>query len=376
VLALSGATSAQAQEESLLTTVLGGVVDGFTGANTEELWGWMLGGGQSAGIDAISSELDTIESTLTTIANDLSEIEEELQELNCGFDVDFITQYAGPIQSYYQTYANWLTDMQDGALPVVDDVSEWANCAVGFPTEGQTCAIASGTDILTLMDDLNDAATATAGADGSISDCIKVKGGPCPEFDRRSALLHRQRGPDHRLVPDHQHPGDDRPDRGLSFSGLADRGLTLVQQRRRDLPQRLPDRLDARGCVQPITVYTSQFLAFTKAQLQAGGAPLSTCAYVIVNGNDYLLARSIEQYNVAADPYNTTGCVATEPGQLTSAPGIPCGATAGKYNDPFLSVASGPYGYGSGTWTPAQGDTFADILGVEYGRVAKLVEIG
>ena len=55
VLALSGATSAQAQDEgcdsttSCLTTVLGGVVDGFTGAASEDLWGWMIGGGQSAG---------------------------------------------------------------------------------------------------------------------------------------------------------------------------------------------------------------------------------------------------------------------------------------------------------------------------------------
>ena len=55
--------------------------------------------------------------------------------------------------------------MQNGAVPPdVDDVSEWANCVVGFPTSGQSC---QDDKILTYMQTLNDLATAAAGSGGS-----------------------------------------------------------------------------------------------------------------------------------------------------------------------------------------------------------------
>jgi hypothetical protein len=354
-----------------LTTALTGLVEGFTFAGGEALWGWMIGGGQSAGVGAIGGELDTIESTLTTIASDLTNIEDELEELNCGLDVDFIDQYAGPIQSYYQTYANWLTDMcnadasgtcqNNGPLPSVDDVSEWANCAVGLPTSGQSC---QDDEILTLLDELNDAASATAGASGSISDCIKTKGA-APAQDSV----------------------DDRPyytanvvpitDWYLGIDTHAMVVLTEAYHFRAWQAAGSPSSSSAdeiyanvcstgstpEGCVEPITIYSNDFLGIAKGQLQAGGAPYSTDEYLMANGQDYLIARSIEQYNMAADPDNTAGCSTTEPGELTSAPGDVCGATVGEYDAAFSSVAYGPYGYGSGngTWVSTPWQVFGNI---------------
>jgi len=52
-------------------TALEGLVSGFTSSAGSDLWGWMMGGSQSAGIDNISNQLDTISSTLSTIETEL-----------------------------------------------------------------------------------------------------------------------------------------------------------------------------------------------------------------------------------------------------------------------------------------------------------------
>ena len=54
-----------------LISALTSLVGGFTGAAGNQLWGWMLGGSQSAGVANIQPELESIESTLTTIENEL-----------------------------------------------------------------------------------------------------------------------------------------------------------------------------------------------------------------------------------------------------------------------------------------------------------------
>jgi hypothetical protein len=42
------------------TSALDDLVGGFTGATESDLWGWMIGGGQSGGSDAIVGDLNTI----------------------------------------------------------------------------------------------------------------------------------------------------------------------------------------------------------------------------------------------------------------------------------------------------------------------------
>jgi hypothetical protein len=53
--------------------------------------------------------------------------------------------------------------------------------------------------------------------------------------------------------------------------------------------------------------------SYLKSIFQWGCAPYSNDDYLMVNGYDYLIARSIEQYNVAADPGNTAGLQHDDP---------------------------------------------------------------
>jgi len=346
-----------------LTTALDGLVGGFTGTAGGDLWGWMISGGHSAGTSAIGSDLQNIESTLDTIATELSEIEAELEQLQCGIDADFIAQYAGPIQSYYQTYADWLTDMQSGALPALADVSEWANCAVGLPTAGQSC---QDSNILTLMDDINDTATAAAGSSGSIKHCIIANSGaPAADtLDDRSYYSDQVQpvtdwyfaiNTQAMIVLTEAYHFRAWQAAGSPTSGSADEIISNV------CPPGASAPYD--GCIEPITKYgslgsntTGEFVPFVYGQFAAGGAPYSTDVYVMQNGTDYVLATSIESYTDAAGG----GC-----GNGTLSSAAPCGVTVGTYYEPLESVSYGPYGYGAGgygNWVTAPESLFNSLL--------------
>jgi hypothetical protein len=377
LLALSSVAYAQEADDALgegcedptgcATFVLEGLVNGFTGQAGGDLWGWMIGGGQSAGTEVIASDLENIESTLTTIANDLSQIEKQLQALQCGIDTDFIDQYAGPIQSYYETYADWLTSMQTGALPKPSDISQWANCVVGLPTRGQTC---QDDKVLTLLNDLNDAATQSGGASGSIADCLAKS---TVELPATGTL-------------------DDRPFYSQAVEPVTDWYLVLNTQAMTILSEAYHFRAwedagrpsssstdeivenvcpagtgtPSDDCVEPMTIYNNQLTPFAKGQLEIGGAPYSTDDHVLINGimggqdAPFLMVRSIETYNAAA------GADCGDPSTTL------CGPTVGPpgFSD-MQSFPVGPYGFGNpnvpagtevGRWTPASLFVFDGIL--------------
>ncbi len=351
--------------EGCLTTALDGLVGGFTGAAGSDLWGWMIGGGQSAGPDQITSELQSIQSTLDTISNELVDIENELSALKCGIDADFIAQYAGPIQYYYQTYADWLNDMQNGAVLRLDDVSQWANCAVGSPIAGQTCQEKS---IVSLMSSINVAATEAAGSSGSISDCVAAQAAKAGQPPSGSL--------------------DDRPYYIDNVQPITDWYFTINTQAMIVLAEAYhfrawqaagsptsssaddivanvcPAGTSLDDCIDPITKYgklgnnvTGEFLTYVYGQFKAGGAPLSTDSHLVVNGEGQMLVRSIEIYNEAAG----AGCPnpQVEPD---------CGPTVGQWNfkGPLESYPVGPYGYGgggaAGTWRFSDASVFEVIL--------------
>jgi hypothetical protein len=115
-----------------LTTALSGLVSGFTGQAGSDLWGWMMGGSQSAGTSPIIGDLNTIVGQLNAIEGDLTAIEKELEALQCSFDTTFVDTNAGPIQSYYDTYRNWLVDMQNGVEIGL------STCRMGLPRPTST----------------------------------------------------------------------------------------------------------------------------------------------------------------------------------------------------------------------------------------------
>ena len=318
----------------------------------------MIAGGQSAtSISLISTELDDIANTLNTIKTELAEVVTELEEIQCGFDQEFISQYAGQIQGYYLTYYNWVSDMQkQGTKLDIDKVTVWANCVVG--NSGYNC---QDNDIVTLLNDLNDAAVPAGGGSGSIHDCIKTKGGkpPANTLDDRPYYTNN-------VVP--------ITDWYLTINTQAIIVLTEayhflawlaqgqpVSQTSDDI---IPNICPSSGsmpseCASAINAYPNYFLPVAKAQLQAGGAPYSTDDFLMQNGQNYLLAFSLEKYTLAQG--NTDNCEMP----LTST--NPCGVTAGLYNDTLTSIPYGPYAYGGtggGTWATAPESLFNELLSV------------
>ncbi len=370
--------AAQAQTcdsaQGCATVMISGMASGL-GKNVEgEAWGWVFGGGQAAGTSAIVGELGTIENTLTAISGQLSQIEQELADLECGIDTAFINQYASGIQSYFQTYQLWVADMKNGGTPSVEEMSDWANCAVGFPAAGKTCAISGGLSVLTMMQALANAASATAGSKGSIAACVAASAGELPTLNTL----------------------DDRPWYAANvepitdwYLGLNAQGLAVLveawhfrawQAAGSPAADSADDIYDAicpagaktEGCVDPINYYNLFFVGNVKSQLRAGGAPYSTDEYLILNGNNpFLLARSIEAYEKALDPDNSAGCAHTAPGSRDSAP--PCGKTVGYYNDPFPSVEFGPYGYGS---VDASGNAYGSWVASPFRAFQGLFNLG
>jgi hypothetical protein len=192
-LALAWPASAQTADEELLgtcngateclTTALTGLVSGFTGAAGSDLWGWMLGGSQSAGIGQISSQLSTIETTLGTIEKELGPdgpIVQQLKNLQCAADSDWIA--AGPatdIGSWYESYQDFLTDLQNGTTIPLGEISStntdlttlygWANGVI------QGNVNVAPNDVFAAMISLNNLAV-TNSSPGTIADCIEKNG--------------------------------------------------------------------------------------------------------------------------------------------------------------------------------------------------------
>jgi hypothetical protein len=345
------------------TLMLNGMA-GSLGKDIEgQAWGWVMGGSQATGTGPIVNELGTIEDTLNTISNQLTAISNELEQLNCGIDTQFVSTYAGGIQSYFQLYQVWVQNMRFGAPPPkVSDVSEWAHCAIGL-TGGQSCNIAGGVSVMTMLNQLANAASATGGSNGSIAACIKASSTAAPASTLDDRPWYAQ---------------NVEPITGW-YLGINAQALAVLIEawhfeawEEAGSPQtNSPDEIVATicgsiktdGCVSPISYYENVFLPNLKAQMRAGGAPYSTDQYLLTVGQPLLLSRSIEAYQQAADPNNAAGC-ASAPGSLTSA--APCGATVGYYNDAFPSVAFGPYGYGSkdssgnsyGSWVSSAAGAF------------------
>jgi hypothetical protein len=400
VFALALDWSSRAEAQSSCTTgsgclyvALNGLVSGFTGGAGKDLWGWMLGGSASAGTDNIAPELKSIQDTLTTIEDELGPngpIVQQLPKLQCAEDSSWIA--AGPataINSWYTHYQNFLTDLQGGATIPLGEISS-SNTDI-TTLYGWASGVIQGNanvakDALTAMIELKED-TLTNSSSGTISDCIQAIG---------KSKLTTSSIDDRPYYTDNVEPlqnyllnlntqamivlteayhiyayGECVTDNGAAACASSDSSDVV--------PNLCPTTNTSQNCLEPTTIYgrlgshpSGQFLPFVHAQFRAAGAPYSTDEYLMVNGQDYLIARSIEQYNVAADPDNTAGCSTTEPGELTSAPGDVCGATVGIYNDPFTSVAYGHHGYGDsdyGTWTAAPNvGTFGTILQVEYNQ--------
>jgi hypothetical protein len=172
------------------------------------------------------------------------------------------------------------------------------------------------------METLNDLATAAAGSGGSISDCIRAKG----SLPAENTL-------------------DDRPYYATAVQPITDWYLGVNTQAMIVLTEAYHFRAWQKagspssssagdiyanvcgtsstpdGCVEPSTVYSQQFVAFAREQLEAGGAPYSTDSQMLVNGAGQMVIRSIETYNAAA------GVSCPDPQVEPN-----CGPTVGQWN--------------------------------------------
>ncbi|MEM7025258.1 MAG: hypothetical protein AAF637_22120 [Pseudomonadota bacterium] len=366
-----------------LDSALEGLVDGFTGQAGSDLWGWMLGGSQSAGTAAIKNELDTIESTLTTIENELGPdgpIVRQLQKLQCAEDSDWIA--AGPataINSWYDRYQDFLTDLQSGAEPSLGAIDRsntdvttlygWANGVI------QGNANVAANDVLTSMISLNNLSV-TNSSSGTIADCIKANGSALgvslddrPYYENNvlpiQNYLLNLNAQAMIVLTEAYHIyayGECVTANGGDPSQCTSNNANEV------VPNLCPANSKSTNCVTPITIYgrlgsspSGQFLPFVHTQFKAGGAPYSTDEYLMVNTTETLLVRSIESYNTAAGA-NCPDPVAK-----------PCGPTVGPSGSAMTSVAVGPYGYGGGAndgkWTPASAALFSNLLNQGFNNV-------
>ncbi len=365
LLSLIGSTNTLAQSASCSTAtgcafvMLNGIVGGLGNKVSGALWGWVFGGGSATDNSGIVDELDTIETTLKNIEGELVQIEKDIEQLNCGLDFGALNQYASGIQTYFQMYQSWVKDMQNnGAMPDPGDLSEWANCVVGLPKSGQSCAVSGNVSVQTMLQGFSNAATSTAGSEGSIGACVKA-----------SSTLPEENSLDDRLFYSTYVEPITQWYLGVNAQGMAvlaeawhyrawqDAGSPTVDDPDDIYEAICPAGAKSTNCYDPINYYNDVFFENVKSQMLAGGAPYSTDEYLMLNGsgNSYLLARSIEAYEKALDPDNTAGCATSAPGSRDSE--TPCGKTVGYYDDPFPSVSFGPYGYGG---TDAKGDSYGN----------------
>jgi hypothetical protein len=365
-----------------LFSALTGLVNGFTGAAGSQLWGWMLGGGQSAGVANIQSELESIESTLTTIENELGPtgpIVQQLEKLQCAEDSSWIN--SGPatvINSWYARYSNFLTAMQNGSDIPLGTISTsntdlttlygWANGVI------QGNVNVAPTDALTAMIELNNLSTSGTSA-GTIADCI-VSNGNAPAqgtLDDRPYYTDNVQPIQYYLLnlnaqamivlTEAYHV--DAYGACLTANG-GDTSQCASSSTDDVIPNLCPSGNASSNCVTPIVIYGSlgstasgQFLPYTQVQFKTGGAPYSSDDILMANGTDELMTVSIEAYNTASG--------ANYPDPATAL----CGPTVLYPTEETLpSVAVGPYGYGSGAgngvWTSASASLFEALLDNGY----------
>jgi hypothetical protein len=365
-----------ANEGSVAAFLISKAVSGLAHSTAEKGWGWALGAeAASAQTDQNIAEIDQ---TLKDLKTELQTLESDIQALQCSIDVGLLAEYAGGIQSYFDTYSQFISAINQGATVKLSDIDNWANCAVGLPKIGQTCAIAGGVSVQTMLQDLYVAAAPSGGATGAIADCIRSSSPGLPDANTLD---------DRPWYKDNVEPitgwylnifaqGFAALTEAWHFRAWRASGSPRVQDRLAVFDAICPTGKIPSGCVDPINYFNDTFRPNVKAMLRAGGAPYSTSNYVIINNSDrnLLLARSIEYYNAWLDPTNShscTGGTAAAAGSLKSDP--PCGPTVGKYNASFTSGEFGTSGYGRvtggvsyGTWEPAKATVFADLLDLGY----------
>lgn len=364
-----------------LTTALDGLVGGFTGSAGSQLWGWMLGGSQSAGTGEIAAELDNIQNTLATIENELgpnSAIVKQLQQVQCAGDSDWIAAGAATtITSWYAYYQNFLTDLKVGSTLRLGEISKtsntdvttlygWANGVI------QGNANAGLTAMLPAINSLWSLTTSSTSA-GTVFDCVKANM-PMPaagSLDDRPAYAVASNMQNYLLNLNTQAMiilteayhiyayGECITSNGGDSANIP----AACQSDSADdiIPNLCPTGNVSQYCIEPITIYGStssgQFLQYVYDEFAEAGAPLSTDDHLMVNGEGHMLVRSIERYNAAAgdncpDPQ-------VEPN---------CGRTVGKWNfkGPLATTPVGPYGYGGGgtegTWQVADESLFNALL--------------
>jgi len=385
-----GAAADCTSGEGCLTTALDGLIGGFTGAAGSDLWGWMLGGGQSAGADQISSELENIQNTLTTIENELGPngpIVAELQSLNCAEDASWIN--AGPattIGTLYTKYQGFLTDLQEGTkIPLGEPTTTnqdwtelygWANAVI------QGDANAGVTAVETAMNALYNDTTPAAGK-GTIHDCVQAEetANPTPagSLDDRPPYQTATNLQNYLLNLNTQgmimlteayhiyQYGQCITDNGgtVDQDGYVVDPPAACQSGSADdvVPNLCPNSSSSRFCTMPKTLYGSignsanSFTTYVHAEFKAAGAPLSTDSHLVVNGEGQMLVRSIEIYNAAA------GVDCPDPQVQPD-----CGPTVGQWDfkGPLVSYPVGPYGFGggdtAGTWAVANESLFGVLL--------------
>ena len=353
-------TYAQEGEDSLTNVVLEGLVDGFTGEAGSQLYGWMLGGGQSAGPDEISNELANIESTLTQIDTELAAINSELEKIACELDsMDLINTAATDLNTQWTQYELFLSNMKDGSTPSVSSLQTWANLVLnGGPTTQPA---------LQSLQQLAEAGTPQAGNPGAIPSCVKsaglgnlYKGGMIDDRPYYKA----------KVLPIQQW--------FLTYSTRAMVMITEAYHFQAACPKNNPQTCTQvtsstklistvcpagttnTDCVSPPTLYSlpgNGFFASVKSEFMAGGAPYSTKDYVLLIGTQTVLATSIESYEKAAG--NPHGCSFP----LDSDPA--CGITVGTFGYQPQNISYGPYHYGKeggGTWSWAIAPAFVPLL--------------
>ncbi len=335
----------------LLETALGGVAKGAGGALGTDLYGWVLGavgvsGGSSEALNEIADELNEIEETLADICNELYEINTDLLKLTCATDADWLNITGAQIDDWYNQYLDFITDTQQGSPPPQSVIETWVADVLDADT-GAFLAI----------NQLQDYGVTSTSA-GTIDDCI-------------SAQTSAKGKPD---------PGtlDDRPYYESIvapiqnwFYGYNTKAYTVLVEAYHykawlaagsptgDIDSTLPDICDSSEgsasyyCTQAQTTYTNQVLPFLTDQIAVGGAPYSTDEYVIVNGNDWLIATNLEAYTAAAGGDCSSPLLSTDL----------CGPLVVEPTEPIPSVQYGAYGSdGQGTWKKTTAERFNVLL--------------
>lgn len=361
--------------------VLGGVLDGFTGAAGSSLWGWMLGGSGSAGSQAFVDDLNTIVSTLGTIATELGPggpIVQAVEKLQCAEGSDWIA--AGPaavIDTWYAYYSNFLTALSGGQTPPLGDISiantdittlyGWANGVI------QGNSNVASMNVLSSMESLNNLATAGSSS-GTIADCLKASAVPPVTGTVDDRVYYSESvepiqnyllglNTEAMLVLTEAYHIYAYADCVTANNGNTAPCTSPSATSASDVVSNLcPADTTSLNCTYPAIIYgqaggqvtSGQLMPFLYAQFAAGGAPLSTDDYLVVNGTNALVVRSIEIYNAAAG--------ANCPVPVKTA----CGPT---YLDPSNTALPqypvGPYGYGSpgnGRWVSVDASVFEAMM--------------